>query len=330
MPLLMHQDTTIFEMDFLYRAFLVFCGVALVRTAYKTFQKRMGGDRDIEGLLAIASISLFAGLSAAFRLGTMLLERADLVRIFGTDSNFMWFGYQLIELRSFYYGISLAMLGCVLLWIAYNALAILRSVWLQRVIRFRFWILGGAILWLVGWSLFTHVFTPRMNRFSMLACLDASIAVDAYRDPLEAMVYKLTPPGRFPMPPSMEEMSGDGSMLDRRLMGHTFNGKWRVVDAGRVRRALDMIHVYKSGDYDSVARADYLVRFRGRNSVVDLWIPDWGTRIYIYVSRDSAKTNSVLEFSEPYEDLMVATSDRPLRYLASDPLWLDELAAVLE
>ncbi len=322
----MHQDVGLLKMDPLYRLIHLGLVVVLVRKGAKTFKKRASGEDDYEGLIALLGITLLIGFSALFRIALEFHQWSESIRILGISFEFYWSVIDGVVLDSFIYGTAASLFGCLVLWVAFKAASIRNSVWTERLIRFRYGLIGAVLLGVVCWSVVVFLYLPHRNRSSMLTLIETSVGIDAYRDPQEIFVYQMTPEDYFPPPPPPEDGEAEDTAASKaiKVRQHTIE-EGIVADHRVVRKCLDRINVYKAQQHREFVRSYYLIRFCNRKSVVDLWISLYSEGIEIYVSEDASKIDEILDFSIPYEEGMVGTNKWGFRYSTSNGDWLDEV-----
>lgn len=331
MRVFMTQDLGLLEMDPLYRIFLVFLLVILFRVGVKSFRKRALGEKDYEGLIALLGITGAIGLFAIFRVALQFYERVNYFRFYGIGQQYYWSLIDELKFDTFVYGIVAALFGCIVTLIVFKAASIKDSAWTKRLIRFRHGIITAVLIGVISWSVFAFVYIPHRNRQSMLAVIETSVAIDAYRDPKEVIVYRVTPEMRMLVHPPIPDISNTESEAlspNDNLRNHVVDGSV-VAKPSLVRECLDQIHIYKAKRYRGYVQSDYLIRYSNEKSVVDLWISDYFEEIEIFVSKDAANIESILAFSKPYEDAMVSTDEWGFRFSSSNRDWIVPLARLL-
>lgn len=202
-------------------------------------------------------------------------------------------------------------------------------------------ILAGTVL--ISLGTYREVVRPMLNRASLLKEFEGTQGIDAYRNPLEVRLYKVYRENPYNYPPSPygnEEEAAKRLQLEKEAwdnvsdhyLGFKFDKTTELLDPDCLKSSLDELYVYSSRSFDTL-NVDYLIRFVGETSVLDIWLGD-RDEINIFTNKLMFDVHDALTFSRPYRDLMEQSVGRGLKYHALGEhvleLWVNGLERLEE
>lgn len=312
-----------------------------LRYGIRIGRSSLHGELDYGTFLKLFALCLFGGLSAVGRFAYIFSEWGRASEIFGWDNQFPLYAATGGGVYWIYVVIAVSSFGVAVGFICLNFGEIEKSRLGGFLIRWR-WPIGiVAAAVLIGLGAYRGVVKPMLNRNSLLKEFESTQGIDAYRNPKEVRLYRVYRENYYDY--QYRYVSDKGEEAERLQLekeawekvsdnyrGYRFEKTTELLDADDLKSKLDELYVYGSGS-SGREQADYLIRFVGETSVLDLWLSD-NSDIRIFTNKLMYDVPDSLSFSRPYQDIMQQSVGVGLKYHAFGEyvleLWINRIERI--
>lgn len=331
---------TLFETPPDLGLFLVIAFISWMTFRYgvRIGKRSLSGETDYRSFLKLFALCVLGGFSALARFALIFDEWARTSEIFGGTDAFPLYWMTQRGVFWIYLTLWVSGFGVAIGYIVLNLGSIEKSRLGGALIRWR-WKIGILVaLVAIGLGTYKGSVRPMLNRDSLLKEFESTQGIDAYRNPLEVRLYRVHQESLYDYRHFNRWVRNEDCetlRLEREAWkehapnyrGFRFEKETELLAPACLKSKLDEFYVYRSRPFDTL-NADYLIRFVGETSILDIWLSD-NSEVDLFTNKLMSDVPDALRFSRPYLDLMERSEGGGLKYHAFGEhvleLWVNRL-----